>query len=172
MEINNKLSKTRTVAGIFKLIICATVLCLAMGIMLVLYNATVPDALEYFDKEGKMEHTAWLVKYGSYLPPVIAIAGLLTSMYSFGVYVPVKTQKHKAAIITIVFLFTYTALLGYTMVKSPDWLHNLQTGSENATMFSDCAGWFFAQIIPFIIVFSYHIIRASSEKKELEENEE
>ncbi len=175
MEKKNTASEKQAQANaIYKVIVCAIALCVIMGIMLAIYNSTVPDILAGFEEEGNMEHTAWLVHYGSYLPPVIVIAVILTFFYSFGTtYVPVKTQRQKALIVAIVFVFTYAVLFTYTLLTSPGWNLPVAEGEEEIkTMFENCVGWFFAQIVPFMILLSYHLVRASSEKKELEANEE
>ena len=160
MSAKNKLSEKNKMAnGILKVALCIVGLCAVMCIMLAIYNNTVPEKLAEYEAKGDMEHTAWLLRYGSYLPPVIAVAVILTAVYSYGEYLPVKTQKQKAVIIAVVCAFTSLAMLPFVKGESPE-------------KYDGCIGWFLAQIIPFLIVFSYHMIRASSEKKELEENEE
>lgn len=175
MEKKNTVTEKQMAANaIYKMIVCAVALCIIMGVMLAIYNSVVPDILAGFEEEGDMEHTAWLVHYGSYVPPVIVIAVILTCFYSFGgAYVPVQTQRHKSIIVGIVFAFTYVVLFTYAWLTSPGWNLPATEGKEEIkTMFENCAGWFFAQIVPFVILLSYHLVRASSEKKELEENEQ
>ena len=159
---------------IYKIIVCAVALCIIMAIMFAIYNSTVPAKLAEFEADGKMEHTAWLVHYGSYVPPVIVVAIILTCFYSTkgSEYVPVKTQRQKAIIVGAVFAFTYAVLFTYAITSSPGWNLPVAEGEEEIkTVFENTAGWFFAQLIPFMILLSYHLVRASSEKKELEANE-
>ncbi len=157
----------------FKLVICIIALCILMGVLLYAYNSTIPDKLIELGAEKDMEHTEWFVRYASLLPPVILAASLLTLFYSNkDKYVPVKTQRQKAWITGIVAGFTYIVLLGYTLLSSPEWyMPAAQRQDGSVTMFENTSSWFFAQIIPFLILVSYHIIRASSEEKELLENE-
>ena len=173
MENKNKLKEKQTrTQELYRLIVSAIVLCIVMAVMLAIYVAIIPDALAKYESEGDMEHTAWLVKYASYLPPVIVVAILLTCFYSNASYVPVRTQKDKATVVAIVFIFTYAVLFVYALLVSPGW--NLPTPEfeeEVKTLFEKSAGWFFAQLIPFMILLSYHTVRSSSEKKELCENE-
>ncbi len=143
--------------AIVRVVLCAIGLCVLMAVMFSLFKNNVPDKLAEFEKKGNMEHTSWFLKYGACLPPVIILVGVLTACYPKSSYVPVKTQRDKAIVIAIVAVFTYAVL--YTSAKG-----------DSAT-FNDCVGWFFAQVIPLLIVFSYHLIRASTEKKELLENE-
>lgn len=176
MKMGNKNKITKRQAktnAIYKMILCAITLCIVMAIMLAIYNGTVPAKLAEYEAEKNMEHTAWLVHYGSYVPPVIVIAVVLTCFYSYGAtYEPVITQKRKAIIVGIVFAFTYLVLFTYALLSSPGWNLPAAEGEEEIkTMFENCAGWFFAQLIPFMILLSYHLVRASSEKKELLENE-
>ena len=144
--------------AIVRVVLCSVGLCIVMLLMLMLFKKYVPEALLKYEEKGNMEHTAWLVKYGACLPPVIIIVGLLTACYPERKYVPLKTQRDKAIIIAIVAAFTYLIL--FPSIK----------GGDRKT-YDNCVGWFFAQAIPFLIVLSYHIIRASSEKRELEADE-
>lgn len=158
---------------IFKLILSAISLCLVMFILLYVYHTMIPDILAGYEEKGNMEHTAWLVKYSAYLPPVIVMAVMLTVLYrDKKYYVPVKTQKNKALIVGIVAAFTYVVMLGYVLLMSPGWNIPAVEGEEKVlTLFESTASWFFAQIVPFAILISYHLIRASSEEKEIEKSE-
>ena len=104
--------------------------------------------------------------------PILILAIVITVCYKlWGAYVPVTTQREKATIVLIAFIFTNVVLFFSCMSSSPEW--NVPKATDEAkTAFEICAPWFFAQILPFTILLSYHLIRASSEKKELSENEE
>ncbi len=168
----NTINDKERFGQISKIVILCIACCILMGIMLSLYQNNVPDALAEYEEKGKMEQTAWLVSYGSLLPPVIIIAIVITVAYSFGSpYVPVRTQYDKALIVGITFAFTYLVLFTSTLLSSPGWNLPTPEAEEVKSAFEICAPWFFAQIVPFIILLSYHLVRASSEKKELCENE-
>lgn len=159
MKNNNAINEKDAMANaILRVVLCCVGLCILMTILFALFKGIIPDKLAEYDKKGNMEHTAWLVKYGSYLPPVIIMVGILTACYPKSCYVPVKTQRNKTIVIGVVSAFIYTVLL--PSVK----------GGDRIT-YENCVGWFFAQAIPLAIVLSYHLIRASTEKKELEANE-
>ena len=172
-EMNTVREKDR-LNQISKLVILCIVCCILVGVMLSLYQNTITAKITEYEEKGKMEHTVWLIKYGSLLPPVIIIAIVITAAYSFGSpYIPVRTQKDKAIIVGITFAFTYLVLFTSTLISSPGWnLPTPETEEEVKTAFEICAPWFVAQVVPFIILLSYHIVRASSEKKELCENED
>ena len=166
---NNIQNRMEAENAVFKLIICTVILCVIMSVMFAVYNSTVADTIAELEENGKMENMIWLVRYGSCLPPVIIVAIILTCFYSFGGhYTPVITQKHKAIVVGVTFAFTYVILLGGVMLSSPGW-NNPELGEENT--FASCVGWFVAQLVPFMILLSYHLVRMSSEKKELETNE-
>lgn len=159
---------------ISKIVILCIAGCILMGVMLSLYQNNVPEILAEYEEKGKMEQTAWFVKYASLLPPVIVLAILITAVYSFGSpYVPVRTQYDKAIIVGVTFAFTYLVLFTSTLLSSPGLnLPTPEAEEDIKSAFEICAPWFFAQIVPFMLLLSYHLIRASSEKKELCENEE
>ena len=161
---------------VFKLCVCAIALCIIMGVMLGMYQSAVPQKLEEFADKGKMENAAWVVRYGSVVPPVIIVAIILTCFYyDKNKYVPMWTQKEKLYICLIVAAFTFLVMLPYVIAMSGGWnvAETIIEGEEEKeikTLLGETAAWFAAQIIPFAILISYHGIRYSSEKKELEGN--
>ena len=174
-EKNEKMTGEKERLGqIGKIVILCVACCVLMGLMLSLYQNNIPDILAEYEEEGKMEHSAWFVRYASLLPPVILVAILITVAYSYGSpYVPIRTQQDKAINVGITFAFTYLILFVSVLLSSPGWnLPTPETEEEVKTAFEICAPWFFAQVVPFMILLSYHLVRASSEKKEICENEE
>ena len=173
-KMEKKIREKDRMAQISKVIILCIAACILMGAMLALYQKFIPEVLTKLEEEGKMEHTAWFVQYVSLVPPVILLAVFITVSYSFGsTYVPVRTQYDKAIIVGVAFAFTYLVLFFAIRLSSPGWnLPTPETEEEVKTAFEICAPWFAAQIVPFIILFSYHLVRAATEKKELCDNEE
>lgn len=169
----SNVSEKQRYAQISKIVILCIACCILIGVMLAMYKGIVPDALAEFEEKGKMESTAWFVKYASLLPPVILLAVVITVAYPRSSYVPVRTQYDKAIVVGVTFAFTYIVIMGAMLLSSPGWnLPAPETEEEVKTAFEICAPWFVAQVVPFIILLSYHLVRASSEKKELCENED
>ncbi len=168
---NKKKSTRAQAARILRLIALAILACLIMWGALTVYLDNVPDKIAELEEKGNMNNTIWLVEYGSLLPPVIAVAVALTVGYKLG-YVKVKSQREKALIILIAILFTYCVLLPDVISKSEGWMEPPLEGEEDVISAIELSiGWFSAQILPFAIALGYHLVRASSEKKELCENE-
>ena len=169
---NEKKSARALAFGILKIIALALLACLIMWGALTVYLDTVPAKIAELGDKGNMDNTIWLVRYGSLLPPVIIVAIMLTIGYKFG-YVKVKSQREKALIVFMAMLFTYCILLPDVVARSGGW-QNLLLGSDEdgVSVLEQSIGWFCAQIVPFAIALGYHLVRASSEKKELCENEE
>jgi cytochrome bd-type quinol oxidase subunit 2 len=163
---------------IFKLSVCAIALCIIMGLMLGMYNSVVPEKLAEYEKEGDMDNVAWVVRYGSVVPPVIIVAIIMMCFYhNKSQYVLVNTQREKAYICLIVAAFTFFVMLPYVIAMSGGFVieqtvqNELGEDQTVKTLIGNTASWFAAQIIPFAIIISYHFIRISSEKKELGANE-
>ena len=173
MKENKKIS-----LDMFKLCVCAIALCIIMGLMLGTYNAVVPDKLAEYEEQGDMDNVAWIVRYGSVAIPVIIVAIILTFFYrNKSQYVPVNTQTEKAYICLVVSLFTFFVMLPYVIAMSGGFVveqtvqNELGEDQTVKTLLGNTASWFAAQIIPLVIITSYHFIRVSSEKKELGTNE-
>ena len=172
-KMENEKKNARALAfRILKIIAFSALLCFVMCTVLTVYLETVPAKIAELTEKGKMDNTIWLVKYSSLLPPVIIVSVILTICYGIG-YVKVETQRDKAIIIAIVLVFTYAVLLPIVCSNSEGWQIPPPEDEEDvASVLEESIGWFCAQIIPFAITLGYHLVRASSEKKELCENEE
>ncbi len=173
---NGKIKNGKTPIGkrILKIAVFSVILCLVMCLVLVLYVKLVPQKIAELEEKGKMDNTIWLIRYSSLVPPLIIVAVLLTLFYRIGdAYRPIETQRDKTVIILIVLLFTYLVMLPSVNARSIGWQTPPLEGEEDVKSLIELTiGWFGAQIVPFLLVLGYHLIRASSEKKELYENEE
>ncbi len=169
--------ETPMAVRIVKIVAFSLILCFVMCAFLTWYLTSVSDTILELEEKGKMDNTIWLVKYASVLPPVIVCAILLTLFYKFGnSYIAVKTQRDKAIIMSVVFLFTYAVLLTLILQRSQGWyLPDVEPeeGEEIVkTLFDRSVIWFSVQLIPFFIAISYHLLRSSNEKKEMSEGYE
>lgn len=152
---------------LFKVIVCTVALCIIMAILLYMYNALVPSKIAELEEKGKMDNVIWIVQYGSHLPPVIIIAVLLSVFYrNKNEYVKIHTQRDMARISAIVAAFTYAVMLPYVIFMS-----KTEADGDAATLIDRTVTWFVAQIVPFMILIAYHSVRASTEARELYENE-
>ncbi len=166
----NKRTSTNEMTDI---LFCAVMLCVIMSLLLYIYNTSVPSLISELEAKKDMEQVVWLVRYGSLLPPVPVLALCIALMFAGKKGAdPVTIQKKKAWISLTACIFTYGVLMTYAVLKSPEWyLPQAERQEQNVTLFENTWGWFFAQIIPFVILISYHFVRASSKEKELFENE-
>ncbi len=160
---------------IAKIIIFTLILCGVMTLALKFYIDSVSEAVDYLEKEER-PNTVWLVKNSALVLPTVSIAVLLTIAYKIGNgYIPVKTQIDKAIICFMVGVFIYAVLLSYVCLNSVGWRLPPAEGAEDVkSLLERSIQWFVVQALPFLIMISYHLIRASSEKKEIAEacNEE
>ncbi len=161
--------KNSPILRIIKIVLFTALLCWLMCSVLSWYLTTIPETVTFLEGES-MPNTVWLVKYGSVALPLVAVATVLTLLYKITGEAPFKTQVDKAVIVGCVFAFTYFVILPAVLKRSPEWWEvQMVDEVEVKTLFERSAIWFFAQMIPFLITLSYHIYRASSEKRELAE---
>lgn len=157
--------------NVFRVIVCSIVVCIVLGFLLYMFHNALPDVIDKLEEEGKMENFIEILKYNSHIPPVIILVGVIALFYAGkDKYIPVGTQKEKLIVSSVAAAFTYFVMLPYVMIISRD--AAAFGGSAIDTVLDGTVTWFAAQIIPFIILISYHAIRMSSEKKELEQNED
>ena len=165
-----KSSSKSLIIRIIKIVVFALLLCGVMCLSLKWYLESVPATLEYLEEEER-PNTLWLVQYGSVLLPVVSVAVLLTAAYRIGNgYIPVKTQRDKAIISALVCVFTYAYLFVKVCELSQGWNLPPSEGTEDVkSVLERSIIWFCVQAVSFLIMISYHVIRASSEKKALSE---
>lgn len=170
------LERTRKTNALVKITLSTIGLCVAMLILIILQCNAMPWIIETIEAEGEMKETVWVVEHFAYLPPaIITVVTLYFVFYSKKSYVPAVTQRQKALVVAILMVFMYGVLFlgivaGRTLASTFDvFARDL---SDFVDMFEMLTPWFLIQLVPFSIILAYHLIRASSEKKELLENEE
>lgn len=150
----------------FKIGLCAVALCVLMVLMFNAYSKDVLDLISELSEDGKSPNRVWLVENLFPAIPVLVVAIVLTIFYADKQkYIPVATQREKLIISLVVALFTFAGLMVYVIMQG-DGAVDAESGEAVKSMWEENAVWFFAQIIPFIILISYHAIRAESEEKE------
>lgn len=166
-----KSSSKSLIIRIIKIVVFALLLCGVMCLSLKWYLESVSATLEYLEEEER-PNTLWLVQYGSVLLPVVSVAVLLTVAYRIGNgYIPVKTQRDKAIISSLVCVFTYAYLFVKVCELSQGWNLPPAEGAEDVkSVLERSIIWFCVQALSFLIMISYHVIRASSEKNGLSEH--
>ncbi len=157
---------------LIKVLVFAVALTLMMIAFLSWHITKVPDLLELV-KQKKLPNIEWILRYSTVLLPSIVLSAFLTLFYCGKDYTPIETQKDKAAIVGAVTALVYLVVLPAVAAMSPDWraIHSPQIEMV-ATPLSKSVIWFAVQIIPLLIIFSYHLTRARAEEKELEKNED
>lgn len=151
----------------FKIGVCAVGLCALMVLMFHTYSTSVADLVKELSADGKSPNRVWLLENISAAIPVFVVAVALTVFYADkSKYVPVATQREKLIISLIVAAFTFIGILSYVLMNEGETV-DPESGKAIQTLWERTAVWFFAQIIPFIVLVSYHAIRAESEEKEI-----
>jgi succinate dehydrogenase/fumarate reductase cytochrome b subunit len=151
----------------FKIVISTVGLCLLSILIMHLYADKVPEIIEKVNEKGSMANVIWVIERITIVAPVIFLAVALSIFYcNKEKYLPVNTQKEKFYISLFTALFVYGVMLPYVYFSSKGMAEALaEEGLE--TLWQLTYKWFFVQIIPFMIMISYHAIRADSEEREL-----
>lgn len=167
------LERTRKTNALIKTSLCAIGLCVAMVALTALYGNLMPNIIEAIQEKGEMKETIWAVERLAYLPPSVITVLTLYFVYSDKKsYVKVTTQKQKALVVAILMAVVYGVMLSGIVVGRALAL-NVDAFAESLADFVDMydalVPWLIVQLIPFSIILAYHLVRASSEKKELEQ---
>ena len=171
-----ELERTRRINALIRLTLCSIGLCVAMTVMLVMFYEIVPGIADGFEDKEKMEQTIWTLEHFAYLPPsIVTVLSMYLVYCNKKNYVPVQTQKHKAIVAAILMVYTFGIMFG-GIVLGRALAMNFEAFSRDFAdfidMFDILAPWFLVQAIPLSIIFSYHLVRYSNEKKELMKHEQ
>ncbi len=133
------------------------------------YSELIPKTLDALTEKGKMENTIWVVQN---FVPMLTIGIIITALgiiYRCIKLPNSKKQSEKGIIMLITMLFTYGVILPYVMSRSIGCFDPVPEGVEDVkSLLENTASWFVIQIIPFMIVTSYHFVRASRPIEELD----
>ena len=166
------LERTNKTNAMIRTSLCAIGLCVAMLILATLYVNLMPEIIDMIEEKGEMKETVWVVERMAYLPPAIVAVLTLYFVYNKKCYVSVETQKQKALVMGIMMAFVYGIMLsgivvGRTLAVNFDAF--AEGFADFIDMYESLVPWLLIQLIPFSIILAYHLVRASSEKKELEQ---
>ena len=156
-----------------RIAIVSGVLCILSMILLHLYANQVQDFIVKVNEKKNMPNVTWLLDHVTILLPVLILAVMLTVIYSNkDKYIPVITQREKTYITLFTALFTYLVMLPYVYFKSKNGeAVDAEEIEAVETLWDITYKWFFVQVIPFMILISYHATRAGSEAREIAESE-
>ena len=144
----------------FSLVICAV----SVGLFY-LYSTGLPKIMSALEKKGNMDNT---IEGVTHLLPMFNIAGLIIALVLM--YKPVRAslkevQTEKGWIMLIAAVFTYAVILSYVIKQSEGCFDPLPEGVEDVkSLLERTASWFVVQVIPFMIVITYHFVRASAKQ--------
>lgn len=154
-----------------RLVAAALLVCAVMLGLFYLHSGKVTEVIEALTAEEKYPNTIWLIEFVSSVIPILAVVIVMNIMYGDKKsYVPVYTQIEKLVVSIFLTLFVFGPLLAYAFYRSRGGEQiDAETGEAIKTIWQKNYMWFFSQILPLLILISYHWIRIGSEKRELAE---
>lgn len=152
----------------------ALLLCAVTFGLFYIHSGKVAEIIASLTAEEKYPNSIWLIEFVSTALPVLVAVILMNILYcDKNSYVPVYTQREKLWASVILAAFIFGALLAYVFYQSRGGeVTDSETGEVIKTLWDRTYMWFFAQVLPMIILISYHSMRISTEKRELLEAEE
>lgn len=154
-----------------RVIIASVIVCACLAVLFYIRANTVEDIVASLVEKGSMDNMIWFVKYFSaFLPSIVMITSLTLFYGNSEKYIPVVTQKEKMIVMLISAVFFFGVIMTYaTYSVIPAVVEGEEIVKEATTVYMVLANWFFVQIVPFILIGTYHCIKADSEKKALAE---
>ena len=149
----------------FRMVVCAVLACAALLFAFSLHTETIPDVVEKLTKDHESPNLEWFFDHiAASIPVLFAVITMCIVYRDKSRYVPVYTQREKLFISLTLAIVT---LIMFAYISFTD--GEVKVGDEYESMLEKTATWFAAQIIPLVVLISYHSIRSGSEKAELEE---
>ena len=154
---------------LFKIILSIGISCVLMVICFSFYCEKLPEIVQKLNEKGDYANVIWLVEHVVAAIPVFFVALTICLFYSNREkYVAVHSRKEQLFISCVVAAFVYVAMLGCVLLQKGEIV--VEGTEEVKTLWDIGAMWFFAQIIPFLVLIGYHSVRVESEEKELLES--
>ncbi len=149
------------------MVLCAVALCFIVVMLFSFYEGKGAEIISDLSADGKSPNLVWLAEHVFAAIPVLILV-LISELFFLekSRYVPVYTQLEKLVIFSAVAMFTFGIVLFSVIASSPEAV-DPETGEKIKTIWDRTNVWFFAQILPFLIVISYHVIRIGTERAEL-----
>ena len=163
------MDKKKIVFMILRIVAFSLVMCAVAVGLFYLYLKELPEIIAALEEKGKMANT---IEGVTHILPMLNIAGLIVALVLL--YKPVKSpayqvQKEKGYIMFIVAAFTYAVILPYVIRESRGCFDPLPEGVEDVkSILEITASWFVVQVIPFMIVLTYHFIRAGKKDEQVQ----
>lgn len=151
----------------------ALLLCAIVFGLFYLHSGKVAEVIASLTEEEKYPNTIWLIEFVSAAVPILVAVIVMNIMYcDKKSYVPIYTQREKLLVSVTLAVFVFGALLAYVFYQSRGGdVTDPETGEVIKTLWNRTYMWFFAQILPIIILISYHAMRIGTEKREILESE-
>jgi Na+-driven multidrug efflux pump len=150
----------------FRATLAAAVCCAVMGIMLYLHNNQVQDLMAKIAEKENLANVEWLVKYLSYILPIVPVIIALTVYYTVLKDDAIVMHKEKTLASIVLIAFTYAFLLPVVASKKEP------IGESEKTMLDISVNWFAFQAVPMLVMLLYHSSMTEEETDLAEEKEE
>ena len=151
----------------------ALLLCAIVFGLFYLHSGKVAEVVASLTEEEKYPNTIWLIEFLSAAIPIFVAVIIMNIMYSDKKsYVPIYTQREKLVVSVTLAVFIFGVLLAYVFYQSRGGeVTDPASGEVIKTLWDRTYMWFFAQILPILILVSYHAARIGTEKREVAEAE-
>ena len=147
-----------------RMILCAVVLCIVAVACVIFYQGRGADIIADLSSDDKSPNLLWLVENAFAIIPVLLMVALSELVYiNKKKYVLVYTQVEKLVAFGTAAFFIYGIIFPCVRMGSVETI-DPSTGEAIQTVWDKTYTWFFSQILPFLIVICYHIVRIGSEK--------
>ena len=170
---DEKMTEKKNRFDYLRAIAAALLLCALVFALYYIHSTTVSDIIAKLTEEDKYPNSIWFIEFLSSAIPIIAVIIVMNIMYSDKKsYVPIYTQIEKLAVTLFLTAFIFIALLSYDLYKSRGGdVVDPETEEVVKSLWNNTYMWFFAQVLPMMILIYYHVARIGAEKREVAEEE-
>ena len=170
---DEKMTEKKNRFDYLRAIAAALLLCALVFALYYIHSTTVSDIIAKLTEEDKYPNSIWFIEFLSSAIPIIAVIIVMNIMYSDKKsYVPIYTQIEKLAVTLFLTAFIFIALLSYVLYKSRGGdVVDPETEEVVKSLWNNTYMWFFAQVLPMMILIYYHVARIGAEKREVAEEE-
>lgn len=147
-----------------RMLLCAVAICAVAVALFSFYDGKGAEIIEKFSADDKSPNLVWFFEHVFAAVPVLAMV-IASGFFYMGKEkcAPICAHTEKAIVFGAAAFFIYALMLPIVIASSPEVI-DPETNETIETIWDRTHVWFFAQILPLLIVIAYHVIRVRSIK--------
>ena len=154
-----------------RVLLCTVAVCAVAIALFVFYDGKGAEIIEKFSADDKTPNLVWFFEHIFAILPVLAMV-IVSGFFYMGKerHTFVSMHVEKTIIFGAAAFFIYALMLPTVIIASPETV-DPETNEAIQTLWDRTHIWFFAQMLPLLIVIFYHVVCVQGDKVGIDTDE-